>query len=457
MSLTALLFLLAFSTLCGLAFVRHPFYGLLAYMAAFFLHPPSRWWGQGFLLPIRWSLIASAVTLLAFLIHREKLAKPAIPFLKHGYVKAYIVFVLWMALQTGWALDPAAHLDLLNYYVKFGLVVILIYRCVDSEKYLRMFLWAHVLGCFYFGWIAYSEYTGGRFEDFGGPGLSEANAGAITIVTGTLAASALFLWVTWREKAALFAMIPFIVNGLVTTISRSGFLAVAFGGILFNLFTPKRFSKRVRLLSGLAAVMFLMLTGPTYWQRMQSMEALGEKVEGVDTGAGRIDIMKAQMLMSAQHPLGCGATCTAVLSKYFLDDSHLTGEGPNRARASHNTFFTMLVEHGIPGAAFYAFMVLWIFFSIRKLRALVRGKEGFLEVALPALTSMLGAIFITDMFATYAKFEVRIWFLALLMAALNIATAKQRALARAPAAQTTTPAVPASQPAGLVARSRKVS
>jgi hypothetical protein len=445
-----------------LAFVRHPFYGQLAYMAAFFLHPPSRWWGQGFLLPIRWSLIASAVTLLAFFVHRKKLAKPAIPFFQHGYVKAYLIFVVWLVLQIGWALDMPAHLDLLNYYVKFFLVIVLIYYCVDTEEHLRMFLWAHVLGCFYFGWIAYNEYTGGRFEDFGGPGLSEANAGAITIVTGTLAASTLFIWGTWREKAALFAMIPFIVNGLVTTISRSGFLAVSFGGILYNLFTPKRFSKRVRLLSGLAVVLFLMLTGPSYWQRMQSMEALGDKVEGVDTGAGRIDIMKAQIEMSAAHPFGCGATCTAVLSKEYLDDSQLTGEGANRARASHNTFFTMLVEHGLPGAAFYAFMVLWILGGVRKLRGIVRGKEGFLEVALPALASILGAIFITDMFATYAKFEVRIWFLALLMAALNIATAKQRALAKAavPAqtAQTAQPAgaLPQSQPqpARLIAHRR---
>jgi hypothetical protein len=437
LSLTGLIFLGGFLVGCLLALTRHPIFGLITYVGTFFLHPPSRWWGQGLLLPIRWSLISAAVALLAVLIHRNKLA-PAPPFRQSGIAIAFFIFIAWLGLQSFWALDPEAHNELFSYYAKFALALFLFYRCIDSEQHLRYFLWAHVLGCFYFGLIAFTSYEGGRFEDFGGPGLAEANAGALTIVTGILAASALFLGGTLREKWGLFGVIPFIVNGLVTTISRSGFLAAGVGGILFNLFTPKTFRKRVRILSALALVMFGILTGPMYWERIQSIQQLGSEVEGVDTGSGRLVIMKVQLRMFASYPAGCGATCTAVLSPLYLDDSHLTGEGEQRARASHNTFLTMLVEHGLPGAVFYVFMALWIARSVRTVSRRVDGQSGFLACALPAVAGILGAMFVSDMFATYAKFEVRIWFIAVLMAMLHMSAKEQQAQVeteRAPAKQ----------------------
>ena len=64
MALTALAFLMLFFTGLVLAFAVHPRFGLYTYLAVFYLHPPSRWWGD--MLPdIRWSLVAALVTLLA--------------------------------------------------------------------------------------------------------------------------------------------------------------------------------------------------------------------------------------------------------------------------------------------------------------------------------------------------------------------------------------------------------
>ena len=199
---------------------------------------------------------------------------------------AYVAFIIWLGLQKFWALDAVSHHELFIYYIKFGLVLYLGYRCMHAEKHLQLFMWVHVLGCFYFGWIAFTSYEGGRFEDFGGPGLSEANAGALVIVTGMLAAVVSPLVSKTRQRVILVLMMPIIVNALVTTISRSGFLAAALGGIVFNLFAPGEFRKRIRLFSILALVMFGMLAGPAYWERIRSIEKLGEEVEGVDTGAG---------------------------------------------------------------------------------------------------------------------------------------------------------------------------
>src|SRR5262245_28767941 len=64
--LTAIAFAGVFALALVLAFVRHPIFGLGAYLLAFFNHPPDRWWGQS-LPDLRWSLLAAAVTLVAAL------------------------------------------------------------------------------------------------------------------------------------------------------------------------------------------------------------------------------------------------------------------------------------------------------------------------------------------------------------------------------------------------------
>jgi O-antigen ligase len=158
------------------------------------------------------------------------------------------------------------------------------------------------------------------------------------MVTGILVGGSLFLAGRLRERAILLALLPLIVNALIATISRSGFLAICVGGILFNYFTPPAFRKQVRIFSVLAAVLFAVLANSGYWSRIESIKHQREEVEGVDTGSGRLVLIKAQWRMFQEHPFGCGHMCTTVLSDQYLDDSYLL-EG---ARASHNTFMSVL-------------------------------------------------------------------------------------------------------------------
>jgi O-antigen ligase len=444
LSLSALLFVLAFGAGCVLAFVRHPIFGTAAYVGTFFLSPQLRWWGQGALYNVRWSFIAAAVTLLAIFLSK-KTRKPTIPMRQHAVVWLFLLFIVWIAIQGGWALDLREHADLFSYYLKFTLAFMMVYYTIDSPESLRVLMWTYVGGCFYFGWVAFTTYTGGRFEGFGGAGINEANAGALTIVTGTLLASSLFLDGKWRERTVLILMIPFMLNGLVTTISRSGFLALAGGGLVFMFFAPVRFRKQITVLAGLAVVLFLMLTGPGYWNRMQSIQQAGETVQGVDTGQDRLAIIKVQWKLFAMHPFGCGATCTTVLSKDYLDKKYLaeTADGELR-RASHNTYMTIIVDHGIPGMILWGGMLMWIYTKLMKLGRIYRKQTEFLATAFPAIAGIFAALAVGDMFVTYAKYEIRIWMIAIVMGLLSIETAraKQEQLAGAPA-----PAAPGKRPA----------
>lgn len=452
MTLTGLAFMALFFSACAMAFARHPVYGLVAYVATFYLHPPSRWWGAS-LPDLRWSLLAAGVTLLALIVSKKTVA-PTIPLFKHKLMPWLVVLVIWLGLQQFWALVPVMHMELFTMYAKYALLVGLIYRCLDSREHLRLFLWTHVLGCAYLGWIAFTEYEGGRFEGFGGPGIAEANAGALQVVTGMFVAASLFLAGKLGEKIGTAGCMPFILNALVTTISRSGFLAAGSGGLIFNLFTPTRLRRRVRVISVLGVVLFALLTNPIYWMRIQSIQEMGTEVEGVDTGSGRLVLMQQQLRMFADHPFGCGHRCTVALSPQYLDLQYLTGTDPDHlGRSSHNTFMSLLVEQGLPGALMYVLLLLWIFACVRSLKRHYRNDEGFEAMLFPAVASILGAITLGDMFVDYLKSEVRLWFLAVLMVLMNLA-ARERKAAETSASQTD---LSKQKPGGNAIEERKVA
>jgi O-antigen ligase len=450
LSLTGIGFVLVFLAGCVLAFARHPIWGAALYLSTFFIGPTQHWWGQGALASVRFAFIAALVTVMALLLTR-KAKPPQIPLTRHGAFWMLALFVVWLAIQSAWALDPREHWTLLTYYFKFTIAMALIYRCVDSEASLRILLWTQFGCCFYLGTLAYRSYAGGRFEDFGGAGLAEANAAALALTGGAIIGASLLLAGRMRQKLLVIGGMPFVLNGIVSTVSRSGSLALLAGGLIFNLLTPRKLARQVRLLSIPAVILFLLLAGPGYWMRMGTLKHAGEAVEegtAEDTGADRLEIIKAQWRMFERYPLGCGATCTAVLSPQYLDERYLSWApaGVQRQRASHNTFMTMLVEHGIPGAVFYVAMLAWTLRCVRTLARRYRTESGSMAAVFPGVVGVLGSIVIGDLFVSYMRFEVRFWFLAVLMAMLSIEAAKQYAAAPA-TARTTRGFTPAARPA----------
>jgi uncharacterized protein YqgC (DUF456 family) len=172
----------------------------------------------------------------------------------------------------------------------------------------------------------------------------------------------------------------------------------------------------VRLLSVLALVLFAAVTNDVYWERIGTIKHKGEQIEGVDTGGGRLEIIAAQWRMFESRPFGCGHMCTSVLSPSYIEERFLSQGG----RASHNTFMTMLVDHGVVGAGFYILMLIWVFRSLRTVAERLKGQESFLATFLPAIAAVFAAITIGDLFVQYPKFEARFWFVSLLIVMLHL-------------------------------------
>jgi len=183
--------------------------------------------------------------------------------------------------------------------------------------------------------------------------------------------------------------------------------------VIFSAFLPERKSTNV---------VRIPVTISYYWDRIGTILVSGEEIERVDTGSGRLVLIEAQIDMFLEYPMGCGHRCTAVLSPNYLADVFLTGPEGRRARSSHNTFMSLLVEQGIVGAFFYILLLIWIAKTTFRLRRRQRESTGLVPNLYAATVAALGAITVGDIFVDYLKFEARFWFIALLMVIVKLDT-----------------------------------
>lgn len=86
----------------------------------------------------------------------------------------------------------------------------------------------------------------------------------------------------------------------------------------------------------------------------------------------------------------------------------------------------MLVEHGVPGVIFYLWCLWWTVRAVMKLGRDLRNTPGFVPSVLPGVAAIMAAVAVGDQFVSETKFEIRFWFLAVLMAMLAMRPQEQR-------------------------------
>lgn len=412
MSLTGAVFLLCFLGGLGLAFVRHPIYGLYTYVAVFYLDAHNRWWGQD-LPDLRWGLLAAVVTAVAmFRIKPNPYRKPWYRTFPAMFLFAYTA---WLWIQTPWALDPQMHRECSIIFTKFIIVYYIVYRLVDTPKLTADFLLANLLGCFYLGIVALgTPLSGGRLDGVGGSGIDDSNtlgmhAGAIAV-----AGSMLVLAMTgWRRYVAIVAIL-FTLNMVVLTGSRGAFLALVLGGLTLFVLRPREKTRVFYAYAVLGVMAFLYVAPDSFWERMQTIESAAKRDENMDNSAeGRFEQMKAGLVMFSDYPIGVGHRGFPILSPAYLAEEHL--ESKSGQRASHNTFISALVEQGFIGGILFASMILWVLASCLLARVWAKRRRPLLETSIvAAVCGGLIVVIVGGMFADFLKVEVQVWLLSLL-------------------------------------------
>jgi O-antigen ligase len=441
MSLTGLIFVAAFLAALVMAFTRHPRYGLYAYIAVFYLHPPSRWWGA-FLPDLRWSLLAAVVTMIA--TWRLPADKTRAAWSANGGARLLIAYTVWLWIQNVWALDRDDNMEASVLFTKYVVLFYLIYRLVDTVEEVRLFFLVNLLGGLYLGWLAFNEPVSGRLEGVGGPGINEANALGMHLGVLVMTGAAMVLTAPRTYVGATVVAMPFILNALVLTGSRGAFLSLILGGLVFAIRSPKSHRKRFWFLTSLALVLFSVLASSIFWERMGTMKSGVEDEQEMDTSASsRFVIAQAQLEMAKAYPMGSGHRGTEVLSRQYIPEEYLSQNGQQAigARSSHNTFLTTLVEQGIPGALMFIMMVLWCRSALKATRRASPEAYGEEVAQLAAIGAALIVILFAGLFVDYLKAEVQVWLFALLASrqATAIARQGQQVSASKPAERTAPP------------------
>ncbi len=438
--ITASAFLIGFFLLVGAALCRHPIYGLYAYLATFYIHPPSRWWAQS-LPDLRWAFLSAGVTLVAIVIHRSKLDMSR-PSANTVPAIVLLLFIAYLWIQTTWALDADAHLQATIQFTKYAFVAYFLYRLADTPERIRDILLVHVVGCAVLGIMAHqsNNFVDGRLNGVGGPGIDDANSLGMFLGTGAVVTAAMVLMQRgWRQIVAI-ASAPFILNGIILASSRGAFLGVCAGGVVLMLLKPAKYRRVFWLLAVVGLIGAVSLMDQRFIDRMHTITSAVEGSEEIDSSAqSRYELKNAQLKMFAEYPFGAGHKGTAFLSARFLDRRWLVGnpggEGSEAARSSHNTFLTALVEQGVLGAVLYVALATWGVLTVRRLKRAQRSDSDPLLAMLGAAScGALATVFVAGLFTDYLMAEVQVWMFALLLALLQI---RQARLQPSPTAQPT--------------------
>ena len=268
MAISALVFVLLFGAGIVLAFVLKPIYGLYAYMLAFYVHPPSRWWGQ--LLPeVRWSLVAAGATLVALWLHGRK--RQGARWYQTDVGLVLLLFVGWMWVEHLWVLNRSLNIEGLVLFTKYVVLFYLVFELSGDKYSIRNLMIGTLLGCLYLGWVAYTTPSHGRLEGVGGPGIDDANTLGVAFGVGLVSAGVLIFHRALWVKALAVLSAPFILNGIILTGSRGALLSLVSGSAVIFLLNPGRNRGLLYIYGTLGVLLLGTLANEQFLERMGTL------------------------------------------------------------------------------------------------------------------------------------------------------------------------------------------
>jgi O-antigen ligase len=422
MSIIAIVFVLLYFGGLILAFVkRAPIFGLGSYLLAFYLHPPIRWWGQS-LPDLRWSFLASILTLaVLFINHKQN----PIQFFKYKENKFLLLLFLFLLLQYFWAGNVHFHGIYVSLFFKLLILILIIQNSIKDEKDLIAFVFFNAIGCSYFGYVGLTEHSGGRLETAGGASLTSANQLAQHLgVILIFSAYSLLLKIPTKYKIISIVSTLLILETIMLTQSRTVILALVLTAVFVLIYAPPKDKKKLYLFVLLGGIAFSMLLGSQILNRISTLTADDESQVQDKSAASRMVIIKSQFEMFKDSPLlGHGHRSTLLLSPFYIPKQYLQANG---FRASHNFIMAMLVDHGLIGTSLYFSVIYLCLMKARKIANFKVENENLLNIQTIGISFGIGLIFflIVGLGSNNKVLEVDIWLYAIIPVIFNMIKSK---------------------------------
>ena len=330
-------------------------------------------------------------------------------------IRLLLIFVVWMWVQSAWAVNLAYHTEGAILFTKYVVLYFILYRLLVVEQAFTLFAWAHVLGCFLWGVIAYQTKVNGRLEMALGPGVDDSNLLGFHLITGLTTSGFLFLMTRGWKRLIALAALPFILNGIILTASRSAVLGLGAAGVTAVFLAPRARRTLVVGCGALGVVLLLMLARDhLFWDRAATLNKTGQS-EMDESAASRLLISAANWKMFQDYPFGAGHRGNEVLSPRYMPRELLTNFNGGAVRSAHNTFMAILVDQGIPGTLIFILLALWAAARLLYLRSLDKaGLPPMLGALRASVGASLVAYIVSGLFVNLLKSEVALWLMAML-------------------------------------------
>lgn len=280
-------------------------------------------------------------------------------------IGAALFFVSGLIAQLN-AFNAATGWSWLDYLFRLMLVCGLGISLVSDQRRFKLTV-AVIAGSFGFhtakaglmslvgGGVRFGDGTAGAFIDNNGYAVGMAMIAPLLLVT---AQNASRKWIRW----ACYAAVPLTALALISTFSRGGFLAFAVAVFAYAVLQRRRIAAFFAIVILAVPLVPFMLSQDGYVERLQTIRTYDEVNE--ESALSRLHFWRVAVNMAVDHPFGIGFfNYEAAYDRYdFLDGAY------GRRRAVHSSPFQVLAETGFFGAAIYAFLFLYAFRTVFRIR-----------------------------------------------------------------------------------------
>ena len=336
-----------------------PLAGVIGCIAAYMLNPPVMDLPDG---GFRYQLSITIAFLIGFLL-RWPSGPPRAG--REGLtIMALWGFLAMAALSAAWAVYSAQEALLAAYETfKTVLIATLMVRAVRDEKAMSKVM----LACIVCAWHAAFMHTFGTRLGYVAPAFAKETG---VLPDGQTAVMVLFfpslvviamLGATKLERLAAWFALPFVLNSIVSSYMRTGFVSLVVEGALLVLFLPRRVTLRMAPAFAAAILLFVFrLTPDDYWERVETIRTPTEE----SSAYSRIVVNQASGRIFVDYPMGVGYHNYAYVSPQYLPPEFLT----HGRRSAHNSFYATLCDTGVLGFAFWMWAFVGAAFQLRRIR-----------------------------------------------------------------------------------------
>ena len=369
MGLQSAFFLTTFAVLI-IASVANPFWGVLAYMAHYYVWPEKQWWGEMLAAAeIRVSLTVSAVMIVSTVAHWSRLRNRLVGPLFHSQELLFWAYISVIGLAEVWGLPQDVYyqptVNPLDKMIKIGIFSFLLTHIVVTKIELERYLWfVMIVGGAYLGYLAYTlpatHFVKGRLEGVGGPDFTDSNfAAAHFVVMGILATMLLLKSKTWMARIVCS---PFRRPDRQRPDShalRGAFVGVITAGLAGVVMVDRKIRKHLLWAVPIVLIGCYSLTDDLFWERISTMFVAPEELDA--SSESRLEFWKVATQIFFDHPLGIGpGRFYGVIGDYRPEYA---------GRDTHSLYFRTLAELGIFGITALLAMIgnsFWVLHRCKK-------------------------------------------------------------------------------------------